>query len=52
VSINEAKCFAVLKEQKFYDPREVPEKEINEKSNKLIDTMYVKFPLQLRATNN
>jgi hypothetical protein len=43
VSIKQAKCFAINKEKKFYDPARVPEEQQHEKMNKLINAVYVRF---------
>jgi hypothetical protein len=43
VSLKEAKCFAVQKELKFYDPAKVPEEHMHAKENKLIEAMHIRF---------
>jgi hypothetical protein len=43
VSIKQAKCFAVSKEKRFYDPMKVPEEQEHEKFNQLINAMHVRF---------
>jgi len=43
VDIKTAKCFAINREQRFYDPMMVPEEQMYGKMNKLINAMHVRF---------
>jgi len=43
VSVNEAKCFTITKEMKFYNQVKVPEQQMYEKENKLIEAMHIRF---------
>jgi hypothetical protein len=42
ISVQEAKCFAIPRERRFYDPVDVPEEQPHEK-NILINAMHVRF---------
>jgi len=43
ISVREAKCFAISKETRFYDPAKVPKKQAHESLNKLINALHIRF---------
>lgn len=49
MDIQEAKSFAIMKEQKFYDPRHMPSSEKYGEINNLVDVLHAKF--QHASTN-